>query len=69
MAVSCDDRFITPRGPVRADQLAAAAPRKGWQRLSAGAGCNGQRLYDWLLLDSGADTHTLLVRRSICKPT
>jgi SRSO17 transposase len=68
MAVSCDDRFTTPRGPVRADELAAVAPRKGWQRLSAGAGSKGQRLYDWLLLDPGADAHTLLVRRSIGKP-
>jgi SRSO17 transposase len=69
MAVSCDDRFTTPRGPVRADELAATAPRKGWQRLSAGAGGKGQRLYDWLLLDPGAGTHTLLVRRSIGKPS
>lgn len=69
MAVSCDDRLTTPRGPVRADELAAAVPRKGWQRLSAGAGSKGHRLYDWLLLDPGADTHTLLVRRSIGKPT
>ncbi|MGH2373970.1 MAG: IS701 family transposase [bacterium] len=69
MAVSCDDRFTTPRGPARADKLAAVAPRKGWQRLSAGAGSKGQRLYDWLLLDPGADTHLLLVRRSISKPT
>jgi hypothetical protein len=58
-----------PRGPVRADELAATAPRRGWQRLSAGAGSKGQRLYDWLLLDPGADTHTLLVRRSIGKPS
>lgn len=69
MAVSCDDRFTTPRGPVRADELAASAPRKGWQRLSAGEGSKGHRLYDWLLLDPGADTHLLLVRRSISKPT
>jgi hypothetical protein len=26
-------------------------------------------LYDWLLLDPGADEHLLLVRRSISKPT
>lgn len=64
MAVSCDQRFTTPRGPVRADELA----RKGWQRLSAGRGSKGHRLYDWLLLDPGADTHQLLVRRSISKP-
>ncbi len=69
MAVSCDATFTTPTGPARADALAALAPRKGWQRLSAGPGSKGQRLYDWLLLDPGADTHMLLVRRSISKPT
>lgn len=69
MAVSCDQRFTTPKGPVRADDLARGAPRKGWQRLSAGLGSKGHRLYDWLLVDPGADEHLLLVRRSISKPT
>jgi SRSO17 transposase len=69
MAVSCDARFTTPTGPVRADELAASAPKRGWQRLSCGEGSKGQRLYDWLLIDPGADTHLLLVRRSISKPS
>jgi SRSO17 transposase len=69
MAVSCDARFATPTGPRRADELAAAAPKRGWQRLSAGEGSKGHRLYDWLLLDPGADQHLLLVRRSISKPS
>ena len=68
MAVSCDHRFVTPKGPMRADELARTAPRKGWQRLSAGQGSKGHRLYDWLLLDPGADEHLLMVRRSISKP-
>lgn len=29
------------------------------------SGSKGQRLYDWLLIDPGAHTHLLLVRRSI----
>jgi SRSO17 transposase len=69
MACSVDQRFITPTGPVRADELAAMAPSRGWQRLSAGEGAKGKRLYDWLLLDAGADEHGLLVRRSISKPS
>jgi SRSO17 transposase len=69
MAVSCDARFSTPTGPRRADELAASAPKRGWQRLSAGVGSKGQRLYDWLLIDPGADQHLLLVRRSISTPT
>jgi SRSO17 transposase len=69
MAVSCDATFTTPTGPARADDLAALAPKRGWQRLSAGEGSKGQRLYDWLLVDPGAGSHLLLVRRSISKPT
>jgi SRSO17 transposase len=68
MAISCDHRFTTPTGPARTDKLVRSAPRKGWQRLSAGEGSKGHRLYDWLLLDPGADERLLLVRRSISKP-
>ena len=69
MAISCDARFTTPTGPRRADELAASAPKRGWQRLSAGQGSKGHRLYDWLLIDPGTDQHLLLVRRSITKPS
>jgi SRSO17 transposase len=69
MAVSCDQRFTTPTGPVRADELARNVPRAGWQRLSAGEGSKGHRLYDWLLLDPGTNERLLLVRRSISTPT
>ena len=65
MAISCDTAFTTPTGPMRADTLAAAAPKRGWQRLSCGLGSKGHRLYDWLLIDPGRGEHTLLVRRSI----
>ena len=68
MAISCYQRFSTPTGRLRADGLAALAPKRGWQRLSAGAGSKGQRLYDWLLIDPGNDAHHLLVRRSLSKP-
>lgn len=69
LAISCDARFATPTGPRRADELAASAPNHGWQRLSAGQGSKGHRLYDWLLIDPGADQHQLLVRRSISQPS
>jgi SRSO17 transposase len=65
MAISCDTAFATPTRPMRADELAAAAPKRGWQRLSCGAGGKGHRLYDWLLIDPGSGEHTLMVRRSI----
>jgi SRSO17 transposase len=48
-------------------------PRKAWQRLSAGDGAKGPRLYDWVYIPySGAAPGFqcgLLVRRSITKPT
>lgn len=69
MAISCDARFPTPTGPRRADELAASAPKRDWQRLSCGKGNKGHRLYDWLLIDPGADDHLLLVHRSISKPS
>ncbi len=34
MAISCDQRFSTPTGRLRADELAVLAPTRGWQRLS-----------------------------------
>jgi SRSO17 transposase len=69
MAISCDQRFSTPTGRMRADELARMAPKRGWQRLSAGEGSKGQRLYDWLFIDPGNDIHQLLLRRSISKPS
>lgn len=69
LAISCDQQFATPTGRMRAGDLARAAPKQGWQRLSAGEGSKGHRLYDWLLVDPGADAHLLLVRRSISNPS
>lgn len=47
-------------------------PRKAWQRLSAGEGAKGPRLYDWACVPyNGADVGfqcALLVRRTISKP-
>jgi SRSO17 transposase len=62
----------TERGPaqVPAAALAAALPAGAWERLSAGAGAKGPRLYDWArvpirpLHDPGWG-HWLLVRRSL----
>jgi SRSO17 transposase len=58
---------------VRADQLAVPLPAEVWERLSAGAGAKGPRLYDWtrvVLFRPGwpGFEHWLLVRRSISKP-
>jgi SRSO17 transposase len=58
----------------RADRLIAALPPAAWVPLSAGAGSQGERLYDWACLQlpyaSVAGTaHWLLARRSLSDPT
>ena len=59
---------------VAAKTLAAAIPAGGWERLSAGDGAKGPRVYDWALVpiralpEPGWD-YWLLVRRSISDPT
>lgn len=49
---------------IRADQLAAKVPARGWQRHSCGPGSKGERLYDWALADADDRQH-LLIRRSL----
>ena len=48
-------------------------PKREWQRLSAGEGAKGPRLYDWACLPYGGAAPgfqcALLVRRSVAKPT
>ena len=65
----------TARGPaqVAATDLVAALPPDAWQRLSAGNGAKGPRLYDWArapirpLADPDRG-YWLLVRRSLTDP-
>jgi SRSO17 transposase len=59
---------------VAAQTLADAVPTTAWERLSAGAGAKGPRVYDWTrvpirpLREPGWD-YWLLVRRSLADPT
>src|SRR4051794_1617210 len=71
LAIAGNRRLPTAAGPIRADVLAAALPRRAWQRLSAGPGAKGQRYYDWACLDLPAQQQCsdrgywwLLIRRS-----
>lgn len=77
LEVSCREPLWarTTVGPaqVRADELAASLPAEVWERLSAGWGAKGPRLYDWARLPLArwpwpGFEHWLLVRRSISKP-
>jgi len=74
LEVACDEPLwaATERGPaqVRADQLAQKVAPERWERLSAGLGAKGPRLYDWarvplFRLDWPGFEHGLLVRRSL----
>lgn len=74
LAVTAGQRF----GLRRVDAQAADLAPDAWQRLSAGAGMKGPRLYDWATIGAatiGAESKTdagfrrgLLIRRSIAKP-
>jgi SRSO17 transposase len=70
LAVACDHRCPTGAGSHRADELAARVPTRAWQRISAGKGAKGHRLYDWafIQLDPPVSGHSgqrwLLLRRN-----
>lgn len=81
LAVKRDEPLWTldERGPaqVRADRLAEESTPEDWQRLSAGIGSKGERLYDWALLplfrlqltqEERFWGHWLLLRRNIEDP-
>jgi SRSO17 transposase len=60
-------------GFARVEDRVAGLPATSWQRLSAGDGAKGPRLYDWAYLPYGGDAAPgwekgLLIRRSIAQP-
>jgi len=73
LAVAKDHRITTAAGIRRAIDLAVCLPPGGWQRMSAGDGAKGPRLYDWSYIETadpalpedGQGANWLLVRRSI----
>ena len=69
LAVACAHVLATAAGRHRADALAARLPRRAWQRLSCGGGAKGERRYDWALVASSRPEISLLVRRSISRPS
>ena len=67
---------LTDRGPqqVAAAVIAAVLPPEAWERLSAGEGSKGPRVYDWAWVRLArwpvpGWAHWLLVRRSLADPT
>jgi SRSO17 transposase len=74
LAVSCDHAVWADGRQQRADVAFARVPAARWQRLSAGEGSQGPRLYDWAWVPLGANHQTgtaqwVLARRSLRDPT
>jgi SRSO17 transposase len=77
LAISCQERrwIVGEEGAraIRVDDLARALPPAAWQRISAGAGAKGERLYEWAFQPAGRPSEGtplrgLLVRRSLEVP-
>jgi len=73
LAVSAQYRVWFEGARRWAAEIATRLPAKAWQRLSAGAGTKGERLYDWAWLPLGEVAQErqrwLLFRRSLSEPT
>jgi SRSO17 transposase len=74
LAVSCSHMIWQAGQQQRAADLIAAVPSAAWATLSAGAGSQGERLYDWtwirLPYESPAGlAQWLLARRNLSDPT
>lgn len=74
LAVSCDHAVWAESRQQRADAAFARVPAARWQRLSAGEGSQGPRLYDWAWLLLASDPQTghaqwAVARRSLSDPT
>jgi SRSO17 transposase len=74
LAVSCSHRLWQAGQQHRAAELIATVPSVSWTTLSAGAGSQGERLYDWTWIrlpyaSAAGWAHWLLARRSLSDPT
>jgi SRSO17 transposase len=75
LGVKSDEALWQGFVQVRAANLLAEVPSAAWQRLSAGQGAKGERVYDWALVQlprfqqSPQVVHALLLRRSLVDPT
>ena len=70
LAVTCQEHVEVAGNQQRVDQLAQHVAPQDWQRLSAGAGSKGPRLYDWARLPLSSPVPAgwerwLVIRRSI----
>ncbi len=66
LPIASNRRVATANGTWQVDSLAAALPPTSWQRLSAGAGSHGHRMYAWawIPITSGTGHALVLLRRN-----
>jgi SRSO17 transposase len=74
LAVSASHAIWHDGTPERVDALVAALPAEAWVRWSAGAGSQGERLYDWVGVrlpfpPAAGQAQWLLARRRLSDPT
>jgi SRSO17 transposase len=74
LAISCSHTIWQQGTQKRVDALIASLPSEAWGTLSAGAGSQGARLYDWAYLrlpsqNTPSMTRWLLARRSLSDST
>jgi SRSO17 transposase len=74
LVVSCDHLVWVDGQQQRVDALFGAVPAGAWQRLSAGDGSQGPRLYDWVWVplptaSTSGMRQWVLARRSLSEPT
>ena len=69
LTIASDQRVRWPdHQQRRVDTIAQSLPSLAWERVSAGSGSKGERVYDWTLIRGWEEdgwSHGLLVRRSI----
>ncbi len=69
LAVAKSEMVTTKAGPKKAIDIAGILPATAWNRISAGQGAKGERLYDWAIIeatDGDLPGHRyLMIRRSI----
>ncbi|WP_239405189.1 IS701 family transposase, partial [Frankia sp. Cj3] len=69
LAVAKSETVATKAGPKKAIDIAVTLPDHAWNRISAGHGAKGERLYDWAIIEvTDGDLqgrHYLMIRRSI----
>jgi SRSO17 transposase len=70
LCVKCSEKVQVQGEAKRVDRIAAGIPADQWQRLSAGEGSKGPRLYDWARVELDKPEQegwqrSLLIRRSL----